>query len=386
MQRQGLTDNPDRRAGPAALARLIDTLGFVQVDSIICLERAHHLTLRTRLSGYRPAHLMSLLSRRSLFEHWTHDASVIPTRWLEHWSHRFKRDRVRISQDAWWAQRMGDDVAKVLRAVKARIRREGPLRSADFEQQPGQTEPWWGWKPAKAALEYLWRCGDLAVSRRDPRSFQKWYDLASRVLGPTKASSAKAHLEWACSEALDRLGTATATELAAYFRAIPVTDARAWCAKGLADGTLVEVDVERLDAPKPIRCIARPDVRQVAAKAAKSPLLQEADRLRLLCPFDPIIRDRSRLKRLFNVDYRFEAFVPAAKRVYGYYVLPILEGDRIIGRADLKTDRQAEALLVKGVWWEAGIKVTRRRRAMLDAELASMADFVGQKSSVESRL
>ncbi len=380
MQRQGLTDNPDRRAGPRALSGLIDTLGFVQVDSIICLERAHHLTLRTRLSGYRPAHLTSLLSRRSLFEHWTHDASVIPTRWLNHWSHRFTRDRIRIQQNAWWAQRMGKNRNKMIRAVKARIRREGPLRSADFEQRPDQAQPWWGWKPAKAALEYLWRCGELAVSRRDPRSFQKWYDLTHRVLQPAKASSAKAHLEWACGEALDRLGTGTATELAAYFRAVPVADVRAWCAKGLANGTLVEVDVERLDAPKPIRCVARPDVHRAATKAATLPLLHNVDRLRLLCPFDPIIRDRSRLKRLFDMEYRFEAFVPAAKRVYGYYVLPVLEGDRFIGRVDLKTDRQANTLRIKGVWWEEGIKVTRRRRTMLDAELASMAEFVGQQS------
>ncbi len=88
MSAQGLASNPDRAAGPAALERLIDQLGFVQVDSIICIERAHHLTLRTRLSGYRKAHLQTLLERRVLFEHWTHDASVIPSRWLEHWEHR----------------------------------------------------------------------------------------------------------------------------------------------------------------------------------------------------------------------------------------------------------------------------------------------------------
>ena len=377
MSAQGLASSPDRAATPAALERLIDRLGFVQVDSIIYIDRAHHLTLRTRLSGYRKAHLQTLLERRVLFEHWTHDASVIPTRWLEHWEHRFKRDGARIGRNAWWAGRIGPDPAKVCRAVKGRIRREGPLRSADFKNEGGASGGWWGWKPAKAALEYLWRSGELAVSRRDPASFQKWYDLRERVLPKARASSAKAHLQWACGEALDRLGTATPAELAAYFRVVPFADARQWCAAGVADGTLVEIAVERLDAAQPARCVARPGVRRRADRAARAPVLGDDRGIRLLCPFDPVIRDRNRLKRLFNFDYRFEAFVPAAKRVYGYYVLPILEGDRLIGRVDLKTDRQADVLRVKGVWWENGVKVTRARKSMLNAELASMADFVG---------
>jgi uncharacterized protein YcaQ len=377
MQVQGLLDEPTRRAGPAALERLIQRLGFVQIDSIICLERAHHLTLRTRLSGYRPTHLDTLLERRLLFEHWTHDASVIPVQWLSHWPHRFKRDRKRILLNAWWAERIGGNGARLCRSVKARIRREGPLRSADFEHQPDNTGSWWGWKPAKAALEYLWRCGELAVSKRDPSSFQKWYDLQERVLGSVHASTATAHVDWACGEALDRLGTATAAEVAGFFSAVPLATARAWCAKGLANGSLIEVDVERLDAPRPVRCVARPNLAQAAKRASTCNAIDGRDSIRLLCPFDPVIRDRKRLKRLFNFDYRFEAFVPAAKRVFGYYVLPMLEGDRLIGRVDLKTDRQEDVLRVKGVWWEDGFKATRRRKSMLDAELESLAAFVG---------
>jgi len=380
MSAQGLASNPDRAATPAALERLIDRLGFVQVDSIICIDRAHHLTLRTRLSGYRKAHLQALLERRVLFEHWTHDASVIPSRWLEHWEHRFKRDGARIPQNAWWAGRIGSDPAKVCRAVKARIRTEGPLRSADFKNDGGDSGGpgvWWGWKPAKAALEYLWRSGELSVTRRDPRSFQKWYDLRERVQPKVRSSAPKAHRAWACSEALDRLGTATPAELSAYFRAVPVADARTWCAEELAKGDLIEVCVERLDSPTPLRCVARPDVLAHVRRAQRKPMLTEVDRLRLLCPFDPVIRDRNRLKRLFDFDYRFEAFVPAAKRVYGYYVLPILEGNQMIGRVDLKTDRQADVLRVKGLWWEPKVKATRARKTMLKAELASLAAFVG---------
>jgi uncharacterized protein YcaQ len=341
------------------------------------------------LSRYTKAHLQQVLGDRTVFEHWTHDASIIPTRWLEHWPHRFNRDRKRIRENTWWAERMGGDAQKVLRSVKSRIRKQGPLRSADFEHGDQGGGTWWGWKPAKAALEYLWRSGDLAITRRDPRSFQKWYDLRERVLPAVHTSTAKAHVQWACHEALERLGTATPTELAAYFHAVPVAKARQWCDAGLASGALIEVDVERLDTAKSVRCVARPNLAQQAAKAGKSPIFQSRDRLRLLCPFDPIIRDRARLKRLFNMHYRFEAFVPAPKRVYGYYVLPILEGDRLIGRVDLKTDRQRGVLQVNGVWWEAGINPTRIRTRMLRAELESLATFAGVpnvgKSDINSR-
>jgi hypothetical protein len=211
MHAQCLGDDPARRAGPAAVDRLISRLGFVQIDSIQVLERAQHLTLKTRLDGYRRGHLRTLLEdRRTLFEHWTHDASVIPVAWMHHWTHRYRRYLRRTKTNAWWKERMGPRPGRTCKAVLARIESEGPLRSRDFEPDARDPSGWWRCKPAKAALEHLWRCGELAITGRDPGSMQKIYDLADQVFPDRAAiepSSPAAHRNWACSMALERLGT-----------------------------------------------------------------------------------------------------------------------------------------------------------------------------------
>jgi len=385
LEAQGLARPPAGRAGPAALERLIHSMGYVQLDSISVIERAHHLTLRSRMPGYRQSHLRTLLeSRRSLFEHWTHDASAIPTSWRHHWKHRFDRYAVSDRTHPWWSKQMGDDPDAAIRHVLRRLGREGPLRSRDFAHA-GTQGGWWNWKPAKAALEYLWRSGRIAVARRE--GFQKVYDLTSRVHPDTaRKSSRRQHLDWACMEAVQRLAAATPSEIAGFFRAVSLADARAWTLEAVRRGRVIPVEVARAGGGRPVPCVALPDIESLVASARSAPLLNHRT-LRLLCPFDPVIRDRKRLERLFGFDYRFEAFVPAAKRVYGYYVLPILQGDQLIGRADLKTDRDGDVLRVRGLWWEPSLgkpsaAVTRR----LGAELNAMASFVGVSGGVSGGL
>src|SRR5882672_9549266 len=175
---QGLLDDPAARATQRRVQELIERMGFVQIDSINVVERAHHLTLASRLDGYRHAMLASLLeSERLLFEQWTHDASAIPTAWFPHWRHRFDRARRRIRANAWWRERMGPRPQRILDEVLARIERDGPLQSRDFDDRKdpddgganatsaaGAEQGWWSWKPQKAALEYLWRTGELSVA------------------------------------------------------------------------------------------------------------------------------------------------------------------------------------------------------------------------------
>jgi len=241
---QGLLDDPGRRAGPAALQSLIERMGFVQVDSINVVERAHHLTLHSRLDGYRPAMLAALLEReRTLFEHWTHDASAIPTRWFAQWRRRFDRYRGTDPRHAWWRARMGPDGRKVIASVLRRVREEGPLLSKDFGKPagpgPAAADKWWQWKPAKTALEYLWRCGELAVAKRV--NFHKVYDLMERVLPRACASAppdAEEHLHWACNGALDRLGVAAPSELASFWRAVGPGEARRWSAAAARRGEI----------------------------------------------------------------------------------------------------------------------------------------------------
>lgn len=373
---QGLATPPATRSGPVSVQRLIERLGFVQVDSINVLERAHHLILQTRLESYRHETLTRLLEKdRSLFEHWTHDASLIPTRWYEHWKPRFAKYADRADRNAWWHERLGGDPAPLLKRIHARVRVDGPLRGRDLEDERSEDGGggWWNWHPGKAALEHLWRVGKISIAGR--ARFEKLYDLAERVHPEAHARSKPSiaeHLEWACHTALERLGVATSNEVAAFWKSIPNADARAWCDAAVTRGEIESVVLEDLDGKR------RP---AYATEASRRLAHVEpwADELRLLCPFDPVIRDRQRLARRFAFDYRFEAFVPAAKRQFGYYVLPILHGERFIGRIDPKFDRATDTLIVRGPWWEPGCD-TRQHRKMLKTATNRLATQIGAAS------
>jgi hypothetical protein len=372
---QGLAADPARKASRAEVLALVRELGFVQIDSINVVERAHHLTLWSRLQGYRPAHLTHLLeSRRALFEQWTHDAAAIPTEWFAHWKPRFARARERIRASAWWRQQLGDDPEPVIRAVRERISREGPLRSQDFEHaRPRKSAGWWDWKPQKAAMEYLWRTGELAVTRRD--AFQKVFDLTERVLplhAPLPEPSPEEHVEWACSTALARLGVATPRELAQFWSVIDPRDAQRWCDAAAQGGRAERVLVGARDGAEPIPAFALPDWRQRLRALEDIPPCT-----RLLSPFDPVVRDRARALRYFGFDYRFEAFTPEADRRYGYYVMPILEGDRLVGRLDPKHHRDRGVLAIRRVFWEPGVKATRARVRALEEAAERLSAALG---------
>lgn len=376
---QGLLDDPRRKVTPDVLYDLIERLGFVQIDSINVVERAHHLTLAARLDGYRQPHFDRLLHRdRRLFEHWTHDASAIPVRWYPHWQHRFAQAKTRIEEHPWWQDRLGANFDAVRDSVLRRVTEEGALLTRDFEEErpAGESNGWWNWKSQKAVLEQLWRTGTLAIAGRE--SFHKVYDLAERVFPHVCSSPAPAteeHVDWACRTALERLGVATAEELASFWRAIPVGAAKAWCAAASRRGEIVPVKVGAVDGSAPRSAWALPDWEERLALLPDAP-----QRIRLLAPFDPILRDRRRALRLFGFDYRFEAFVPAPQRRYGYYVLPILEGERLVGRLDPKLHREERHLEVRGLWWEPGVRATRKRTEALDVALARLARFVGAET------
>lgn len=369
---QRLSHEP-MRSSAAAVTALVSQLGYVQIDSINALERAHHLILATRLEGYRHAHLAHTLEQsRTLFEHWTHDACAIPTAWYPHWKHRFARYGVRVQSSAWWKSQFKGDPAPTIRRTLARVRREGPLRARDFEPPESHSSGgWWEWHPEKAALEHLWRSGKLAVVKRE--RFEKVYDLAERVLPASHhapKSSGRAHLEWACREAIDRLGIATATELARFFHSVSPAEARAWCAKAVKRAELVPVVVADARSGRPAACVALPHFKELA-------VAPQPDRIVPLCPFDPVIRERARAERLFGFEYRFEAFTPAAKRIYGYYTLPLLEGDELIGRIDPKFDRANGTMTVRGPWWVDGVRESRQRTMRLAAALDRLASQIG---------
>ena len=372
LHRHALAEAPSGPSKGDDLLALIRRLGFVQIDSVNTVERAHHMILFARRPSYRPAHLTPLLEReRSLFEHWTHDASIIPTEFYPHWHLRFERAADRLAER--WKSWQRHGFEEQFDTVLTQIREGGACCSSDVGQgeKKGSTG-WWDWHPSKTALEYLWRVGDLAVTHR--AGFQKFYDLSERVLPDgvlRDRPGAVDTVEWCCNAAIDRLGFATSGEVAAFWATATSAEAKAWCGQELRRGTLIEVDIEGHDGALR-RCFARPTV-VADAEAAPVP----TGRLRVLSPFDPALRDRRRAERLFGFYYRIEIFVPEAKRQYGYYVFPLLEGDRLIGRIDMRANRANRVLEVAALWPEAGVKLSGGRLARLEAELGRIARFAG---------
>jgi len=372
LHRHALAEAPTGAASGAALADLIRRIGFVQIDSINTLARAHHMILFSRRQSYKPQALKTLLETdRALWEHWTHDASILPIGYHPIWQHRFDRNaqRMQANWKKWFREGYEDQLETILRRVQA----DGPVSTSDVGQDEVRGKGgWWDWHPSKTALEWLWQTGQLAISRRD--GFQKVYDLPERVIPAPHRSpppDEPSMIDWANSTALDNLGFADAAELRAYWHTLRPEEAKAWAKAALARGEIIEVDVEGA-AGQLKRSYARPDVLEQATAAP-----EPTNRLRLLSPFDPALRDRNRAEFLFGFFYRIEVFVPEAKRQYGYYVFPLLEADRLIGRIDVKAFRDESVLRVKGFWPEAGVKLTAARKTKLDAELSRWAAFAG---------
>jgi len=370
LHRHALAEAPTGAAQGQALAELIHRIGFVQVDSINTVARAHHMILFSRRQSYKPEALKSLLETdRALFEHWTHDASILPVHLHAHWQHRFTRSAEKMSRNRhrWFPN--GDE--SQLDTILKRIADHGPVTTSDVGQDEARSKGgWWEWHPSKTALEWLWRTGALSISGRD--GFQKIYDLTERVI-PQQHRATRHDLaqmtDWACGSALDNLGFANATELRAYWHALQPDEVRAWVKAALDGGQIIEIEVEGAQGSRR-RAYARPDVLAAAANAP-----DPTSRLRILSPFDPALRDRDRAEFLFGFYYRIEVFVPEPKRQYGYYVFPVLEGDRLIGRIDMKSFRDDTTLRVKAFWPEAGVKLGAGRAAKLQAEVARYAAF-----------
>jgi uncharacterized protein YcaQ len=356
---------------PGLLA-MIEQLGFVQVDSINTIERAHHMILFARDHTYRQGQLAQLIEgERALFENWTHDAAVIPMQFYPYWKPRFEREQERLRGA--WRRRRGDGFEAQVEQVLSQIRADGPILARHLGNGERKGPPgWWNWHPSKTALEYLWRCGILAITRRD--GFQKVYDLAERVIPAAVREVELANdavVDWACRSALDRLGVATPREIAGFWASVSAAEAQAWCTRHLGKG-VIQVRVECADGSPARPMFARGDLVELLKAIPPPPR-----RLRFLNPFDPLIRDRLRTRRMFNFDYRIEVFVPAARRHHGYYVLPILEGERFIGRINVKHWRQTGQLLVTGLWFEAGHQLTRGRQRDLETALERLRRFTG---------
>jgi len=316
-----------RRAQSGEVEEAIQRLGAVQLDSITAVDRAHRLTLSSRIGAYREAELQALLVSGRVFEYWAHEACLLP---IELWPHC----HTNMKGAGHWSfhERALQEHADLVEPVLARIRAEGPLTSRDFDGAGDGTEMW-NWKPAKAVLEALWDRGVLAVAGR--QSFQRRYDLAERVIPP-------AMLDAPIPSEDETLRTLTLMAVRARGALTEPAIREHWRLKGgrarLHHHVLALVDEGLL--------------REVNADDGGPPFYVDADAELdgdpappvLLCPFDNLLWDRPLLERLFGFRHVIEVYKREHEREYGYYVLPLLAGDRLVGRADLKANR-AEAVL-----------------------------------------
>jgi uncharacterized protein YcaQ len=345
------------------LRRTIDRLSLHQIDSVSVLVRAHYLPAFSRLGGYDRTLLDRAAwgprSKRSLFEYWAHEASLLP---LElHPLLRWRMAEAERGDIGWRSLRaFARERRSHADAVLARIRSDGPLAASEFGKGGGG---WWGWSDSKQALEWLFWAGLVTTATRKP-SFERIYDLPERVLPerilslptPAPADAVRALVE----RSARGLGIATATDLRDYFR-LPPRPARDAIAELVEDGKLIPVTVEGWKQPAWLHRDARIP-RRIRAQA-------------LLAPFDPLVWERARTERLFDFRYRIEIYTPQHKRVHGYYVLPFLLDERLVARVDLKAHRARSRLLVRQVTWEPAAPPEARSR--LAAELRLMADWLG---------
>jgi len=331
LQAQGLLQAKPFGRGISGAHKAIAHMGYVQLDTISVIQRAHHHVLQARVPGFKPGMAERLLIRCDIFEYWSHAAAFLPMA-----DFRFSlpyKHAIKSGQTHWFKE----PDHKLMQDLLARIRVDGPLRARDVETQRSGNSGWWDWKPAKKALEQLYMQGDLMVS--DRTGFQKTYDLTERVLPAgtdTTLPSAAELAEHLLDQQLSCHGLVSHKGLT-YLRRIP----------GLKNAMKDLLD-ERLAAGELASVqLHNGAVFHLPAGALDGPAPRTSHRLRILSPFDNVVIQRDRLYSLFGFDYQIECYVPAAKRRYGYFSLPLLYRDHFVGRMDAKAHRQTGELEIR---------------------------------------
>ena len=335
LARQGLIGRRRLGRGPDGVRKTLDRLGYVQIDTISVVARAHHHTFWSRVSSYRDEHVNRLIGRGEAFEYWSHAAAYLPMG-----DYRYSLPAMRAfrnGEERWMRSRE----PKVMRSVLDRIRDEGPLRARDFADSRRGSPGWWDWKPAKGALEQLFMQGDLMCVRRD--GFEKVYDLTERAL-PGHVVASEPSVEEHAAHLVD-------STLRAHGFAAPRTFTYGIC-------------LGKRNAPTraAVKALLTERVRNrtlATAEGANGKLfyglpetLAESPRkpppvVRILSPFDNSIIQRDRALGLYEFDYQLECYVTGAKRRWGYFCLPILLGDTFVGRMDCKAHRASSVFEIR---------------------------------------
>ena len=363
---QGFARAPRGVIGHRQLRSQIERLGVLQIDSVNALVRSHYLPAFSRLGHYDPTLLDDLAwgtpKRRSLFEYWGHEASLLP---LELYPLlRWRMQRAANGQGIYrQLAEFGRQQQAVIQRVLHAVREQGALGAGSLSTRTERAGPWWDWSAEKRALEWLFAAGQVTVAGR--RGFERLYDLPERVIPAAQLD----HPELDAAEAQRRLllhsaaalGVATERDLRDYYR-LDVSDTKARIAELVEAGELRRIAVEGWKQPG--YCRVEPNVpRRVKASA-------------LLSPFDSLIWARERTERLFGFHYRLEIYTPPDKRVYGYYVLPFLHHERLLARVDLRSERALGRLAVHAVHVEEAVLSEEALHALAD-ELRALAQWLG---------
>ena len=352
LHQQGLLQSAHGKAGTL---QAISQLGYVQIDSINVVERAHHHVLHSRVSDYQPQWLAELLAEKQVFEYWSHAAAYLPM--TDFRFSLYRKQQLAHGKKHWFAV---DD--QEMRQVRAQIRAEGPQKANDFVKSQQQNGSWWDWQPAKKALEQLYMQGELMVVRRD--KFQKVYDFTENVLPSYVDCTVPTTQEYA-----EHL-------ISKYLQSH-------------AFGTVGQISYLRPDMKKPVQqqLLVMQDAGLVASFSFRdqryywqptlATTLKTSSRLKLLNPFDNFVIQRQRLQHWFDFDYQIEVYVPAAKRKIGYYSLPILYQGRMIGQLDVKASRQQGVLLLQNLVLSPALQLTETLARALREALQAYAKFNG---------
>lgn len=340
---QGLDDAPRPPATKADVRAAIRRMHVLQIDTIHIIARSQYLVLWSRLGDYDPRWLDALLEEGALFEYWSHAACILPIEdyplyqpgnWLGDRAHK------------WLAANPG-----IAEAVLNHVREKGETRAADFERKDGQKTGWFNWKEEKIALEYLFYARELMVRKR--QNFQRVFDLRDRVLAnPDQIPAVTLHEahEQFVLYTLQALGVAKAEWIWDYFR-IGKTEIKAAINRLEKKGKLATVAVEGWKLPGYVH----PDQLAQVEAAAQGDIPRS--KTTFLSPFDPLVWDRSRALGVFGFDYKIEIYTPEPKRKYGYFTLPILHNNALIGRLDPKAHRKEGLFEVKSLHLEPGVTV-----------------------------
>ncbi|MFK7964063.1 MAG: winged helix-turn-helix domain-containing protein [Burkholderiaceae bacterium] len=333
---QGLLQAQPYGSGLKGARNAVSHLGYVQIDTISVVERAHHHVLHTRVPSFQPEMVNTMLRARDIFEYWSHAAAFLPIedfRFSLPYKQDIKSGRARMNRSP---------DKKLMKALLARIRTEGPVRSRDLESDSRKRSGWWDWKPAKKALEQLYMQGDLMVSDRE--GFQKAYDLTERVLPSHVSTKVPGIAEFAAhliDQQLRCHGFVSLKGLTYLRRSAELRQAvKTQIDERLADGSLEQIQVNG------------GEVFLIEAGALERTLPRVNNRLMILSPFDNAVIQRDRLNAVFQFDYQIECYVPEAKRQYGYFSLPLLFRDEFVGRMDCKAHRKRRHLEIKALHLE----------------------------------